>query len=450
MKKAAVAALLLAAVLLTAGGMAKSGNTVSAKDQNGEAAEDAEAERISQIDTSVPVTAGSRIAVVSKNVKGEFWDMVHSGMNSAVKDLNTAFGLKGDDQIKMTFEGPDDEQNVEEQVNTLDAVIAENPAVLCLSASDMDSCQAQIETSNENGIPVIVFDSNVSDSEMVSAFRGTDNEKVGELGAQKMAEALGETGKVVVFAAQEKTESAQKRVNTFATALGEYPDMELCEVIYMDQVDDMSAAMAETLEKIPDLDGVFCTNAEVADLYLDVKKDEEHQPVMIGVDATTSQQAAVKDGREYGIVSQDPYEMGYQTILAASETLKQPEVETDVEETDAESSGSGENGVNEDDAEALGSGEGGVEEDDAEAFDSGEDGVKEDDAEKVSSEEDGAETADTDEELSDGSEDADEIPEDTPIAEVPKPAEKISLLEPAWIDADNLDNPANSNYIYKK
>lgn len=40
-------------------------------------------------------------------------------MEDAVKDLNTAYGFKSDDQIKMTFEGPGDELNVEEQVNTL-------------------------------------------------------------------------------------------------------------------------------------------------------------------------------------------------------------------------------------------------------------------------------------------------------------------------------------------
>ena len=350
------------------------------------------------------MAAGSRIAVVSKNVKGEFWDMVHSGMNAAVKDINTAFGLKGDDQINMTFEGPDDEQNVEEQVNTLDAVIAENPAVLCLSASDMDSCQAQIETANENGIPVIVFDSNVSGSELISAFRGTDNERVGELGAEKMAEALGETGKVVVFAAQEKTESSKKRVDTFAEALAEYPDMELSEVIYMDQVEDMSAAMAETLEKTPELDGVFCTNADVADLYLGVEKNEEQQPVMIGVDATTKQQAAVEAGKEYGIISQDPYEMGYQTILAALETLRLPGAETDTDN-------------------------GGADE-----FEVSEDTEITGDIEL---------TADESQEI-------EELPEDTPTAEIPQPAEKVSLLEPAWINADNMNDPANSNYIYKK
>lgn len=47
---------------------------------------------------------------------------------AAVKDVNAAYGFKKDDQITMTFEGPDNEEDVESQINTLDAVIAENPS----------------------------------------------------------------------------------------------------------------------------------------------------------------------------------------------------------------------------------------------------------------------------------------------------------------------------------
>ena len=75
----------------------------------------------------------------------------------------------------MTFEGPDNEEDVETQINTIDAVIAENPDVLCISASDMDSCEAQLEAAKENGIPVIAFDSNVAEKKLVKAYRGTDN-----------------------------------------------------------------------------------------------------------------------------------------------------------------------------------------------------------------------------------------------------------------------------------
>lgn len=360
MKKAAAAAVVLTGVILAGGIAVKSGSLgelVIASVRTEDETEQSSEETAVQIDTSVPVLPGSRIAVVSKCVSGEFWDMVHQGMDAAVKDINEAYGLKSNDQIKMTFEGPSDELNVEEQVNTLDAVISENPAVLCLSASDMNSCLAQLETAAENDIPVIVFDSNVSDDQLIADFYGTDNDRVGEIAGEKMAEALEQQGDILIFAAQGKTQSTQKRVDGFKNVIAEYPEMNILEEIYADEVEDMNAAMQEALKKHPEADGVYCTNADVADRYLSLEQTDEQLPVMIGVDATTKQQAAVKDGREFGIVSQDPYEMGYQTILAAAHM------------TDS-------------------------------------DGVQK--------------------------------------------SEETDLLEPAWIDSSNIDNPEYSNFIYKK
>ena len=273
---------------------------------------------IPEIDDSLSIEPGVKIAVVSKSTKGEFWDKVKEGMQNAVKDVNTAYGFKKDEQITMTFEGPDNEEDVESQINTLDAVIAENPSVVCVSAGDMESCQAQLEAARENGIPVIAFDSNVSDTELITAFRGTDNTQIGKYAAYKLGSAIGKMGNVAVFSAQEKTESAQQRVKGFLDNIANYTDIKVVETVYSDQVDDMKAAMKEVLEKYPALDGVFCTNANVSEMFLEVNKNNsENKVAMVGVDATSKQQEAVKNGEELGILSQNPYAMGYQTMWAA-------------------------------------------------------------------------------------------------------------------------------------
>ena len=259
--------------------------------------------------------------MVSKSVKGEYWKMVKKGMEDAVKAINDAYGFKKDDQITMTFEGPDNEEDVESQINTIDAVIAENPDVLCISASDMDSCQAQLEAAKENEIPVVAFDSNVSEKKLVKAYRGTDNVQVGKMAAYQLGSALGKMGKVAVFSAQQKTKSVQDRVDGFMNNIQKYGDIEVVEVIYSDQVDDMETAMKEVLDKYPALDGVFCTNADVTELYLGLEKsDAGDAPALVGVDATTKQQEAIRNGEEIGCVSQQSYAMGYQTIWTAAET----------------------------------------------------------------------------------------------------------------------------------
>ena len=222
---------------------------------------------------------------------------------------------------------------MEKQVNTLDAVIAENPTVLCLSAGDEDSCQAQIEAAKENGISVVAFDSNVTDSDMIAAFRGTDNTSVGKLAGEKLADAIGKSGKVAIFSAQEKTESSSRRVEGFKEAISAYSDISVVQELYMDKVEDMQSAIENTLQSYPDLAGVFCTNADVSDLYLDTEKTGDHVLTMVGVDATSKQQEAIRNGVEAGVVSQDPYRIGYQTILAAVQLTVPKEEVSGVERT---------------------------------------------------------------------------------------------------------------------
>ena len=88
---------------------------------------------------------GSRISAVIKNTDSDYWKAAKKGMEQAVLDLNEYLGYKGDDAITCTIEGPKDEGDVDDQVNILDMVLTENPAVVCLSAVDMSSCQAQLE-----------------------------------------------------------------------------------------------------------------------------------------------------------------------------------------------------------------------------------------------------------------------------------------------------------------
>ena len=94
---------------------------------------------------------------------------------------------------------------------------------------------------------------------------------------------------------------------------------------------DMKEAMKEVLDKYPALDGVFCTNAEVSEMFLEVNKDTgENKVAMVGVDATSKQQEAIQKGEELGVLSQNPYAMGYQTMWAAIQSTA-PKKETKID-----------------------------------------------------------------------------------------------------------------------
>lgn len=258
---------------------------------------------------------GTRIAVVVKNTKTGFWKNVKKGMDDAVEDLNEKMGYKGEDKIKISFEGPGNETDVESQINIIDAVLSENPSILCLAAIDMESCQPQVEGATLNGIPVVVLDSGVQ-SEQVNAICATDNYAAGTEAAKKMAEALGEKGQVAIMAHVETSESSQKRVAGFTDEMKNHPEIEIVNISYENEETSMSELAEAVLKLYPEVKGYYCTNEIATNNVLDIVNTSDKEVKVIGFDSGEKQIKAVKDGVELGMFAQNPYGMGYATIVA--------------------------------------------------------------------------------------------------------------------------------------
>ena len=98
MKKAPVAAALLTGMILAAGVIGKGGGFGEAVNADvrtdDETKENSTENNTSRIDTSAAVLPGSRIAVVSKCVSGEFWDMVYKEWMPQLRILIQLMDLK--------------------------------------------------------------------------------------------------------------------------------------------------------------------------------------------------------------------------------------------------------------------------------------------------------------------------------------------------------------------
>lgn len=259
---------------------------------------------------------GSRIAVVIKNKKSAYWSVVKEGMDAAVKDLNEKMGYKGSDKITLSFDGPTDEADVDSQINIIDAVLAENPSVLCLAAIDMESCTAQLETASDNSIPVVILDSGV-ESELVDAVCATDNYAAGAEAARRLAESIEGKGQIAVLSHVETSETSMKRIAGFTEELQKnYTEIEIVNVSYENEDSSLSEMAEAVLKLYPDLKGYFCTNGEAAEAVLSVTADSDKDIAVVGFDAGKAQQTAVKEGEEVGMIVQNPYGMGYATVIA--------------------------------------------------------------------------------------------------------------------------------------
>lgn len=297
---------------------------------------------------------GAYISVIGKADGKTFWDEVKKGAEQAGKDINEALGYEGGKKIKVTYNGPSEAENVDEQVNILDEELARYPVAVAIAIADAKACEVQFDLAAENNIPVVAFDSG-SDYKGLMAMVSTDNAKSAREAAQHMAKAVGAGGEVVVLSHDSKSKTASVREQVFAeTMKNEYPDTPVAGIYRRDEVraliadevnkgvyrfDDEEPSGTElpeeerigeeevTLENIidyilkkhPEVKGFYATNGETVIAAADGLKRREMESVsVIGYDADADEVKAVKEGRIDGLVVQNPFGMGYASVIAAS------------------------------------------------------------------------------------------------------------------------------------
>lgn len=271
------------------------------------------------------IEPGSRIAFVVKNTDSGYWKTVKAGIDKAVADLNEYLGYKGNDSIVCTVEGPKNETDIDGQVNILDAVIAENPDVVCLAAIDMDSCMAQLEdATGENGIgiPVVVLDSGVRNQDLIYSVCATDNRAAGREAAKHLCEEIGDEGQILIVSHMTTSETSQERVAGFQEEVKEnHKNVTVVRTIGEPAKEGdptIEEQLDEVINSYSDLKGIFCTNEDMSVQTVALMEKYQDKGIQIvGFDLGQTQLEAIRNGKEVGVISQNPYGMGYVTVIAA-------------------------------------------------------------------------------------------------------------------------------------
>src|SRR5256885_5388848 len=143
---------------------------------------------VALVGTPAARAAEPYIPVVSKGFQHQFWQAVKLGSENAAKDLN----------VKITFEGPESESQVDKQIEMLQAALDKKPNAICLAALDSKAVVPLLEKAQSNKIPVVGFDSGV-DSSIPVTTAATDNLAAAGAAADKMAQMIGDEGEVGVI-----------------------------------------------------------------------------------------------------------------------------------------------------------------------------------------------------------------------------------------------------------
>lgn len=288
---------------------------------------------------------GSYISIIGRYSDDSYWKEVEEGAKKAISDLNTALGYKGDNKIKLTYSAPEVRDDVNEQVNILDEELARYPVAIGIAAIDTTACTIQFDLASENGIPIITFDSG-SDYQNVGSHISTDNLVATKTATAQLAYAMEEAGEVAVFVQDSISMTAKQRLQGFLdTIAADFPNISVVNVYHMDELETMrqtivaekNAALPEgeeplvaesitqedvvayILEKNPNLKGIYATNLDSTQLVAGVLNDLKKTDLkFVGFDGGEEQMELLENGMLDGLIVQNPFAMGYATVVAAA------------------------------------------------------------------------------------------------------------------------------------
>lgn len=293
--------------------------------------------------SGIKLEPGSYISIIGKSSDSEFWNEVKAGAERAAEDLNAALGYKGEDKIKVNYSGSAKGENIEEQINILDEELARNPVAVGIAIIDSSACEVQFDLAAENGIPIVAFDSG-SDYKNIQAMCSANNSEIGKTGAAKLASIVDDAGDVALFVHDKESTSAKQREAGFLQEMqGSHPNVKVPLVYHLDDLEEISKTIAAeknknkkegekdilpeeitqteaiqyVLKKNPNIKGCFSTNVTVNEELLKAFGEDSDLKI-VSVDGGESQLKALKDGRVNGLIVQNPYGMGYATVISAA------------------------------------------------------------------------------------------------------------------------------------
>lgn len=288
--------------------------------------------------------------VIVKSFQSTYWQAAVQGINKACDELG----------VTANANGPANESDIADQVQMLDDAIQKAPDGIGLAACDTNSVLDSLTKALEAGIPVVCFDTGVSDAPegAVVATVATDNEAAGACAATNMYPVI----KDLVAAATADKPVRIGEVNQDATALNiqqrglgfinemiklctadgkkvavvgnefyvnncsDKGDEATAEVIIEVGVPaqttvDLAATEANKIMSKADTIAIFGSNQTTAEGVITANEtlnklatDPAEGIIGAGFDAGTPQKAAINSGKLIGSVTQSPLMMGYETI----------------------------------------------------------------------------------------------------------------------------------------
>jgi ribose transport system substrate-binding protein len=252
------------------------------------------------------------IAVIPKGSAHLFWQTVHAGAVKAARETG----------VDLVWNGPAAETDFSDQLRITEAMINRRVDAIALAPIDRKALISVVDRAARRKVPMIIFDSAVDTPNFVAQV-ATDNYKAGQLAARRMAAILNGHGKVIIVAVEPGAASTEAREKGFEDILhDEFPGIEIVDKRYgMAEIAKSLAVTENMLTAHPDVNGIFGSNESSTMGAAQALRGRRGQVKLVGFDWSPTLLDDLDAGLIDSLVIQDPFQMGYESVITAVHKL---------------------------------------------------------------------------------------------------------------------------------
>lgn len=201
--------------------------------------------------------------------------------------------------------------NAQRQIEQIEEMMAQGIDVLVVTPVDWQSLSGVLKKAKEQGIYIVVVDSNLEDESLADCTITSDNYGAGRIIGDYFLE-QNEHARLIVMT-HDVAKSGQDRVQGFLDAVEGQPGIEIVEKVNCDgQLEIAMPEMQEIIDKGVEFDSVFCLN-DLASVGVVAALDENQMLETVrvyGVDASPDAKALIKEGMMSASAAQFPSRIG--------------------------------------------------------------------------------------------------------------------------------------------
>jgi len=256
-----------------------------------------------------------KIIAVPKSLASSYWEIVHNGVKCAASKVPN---------VNIVWDGVQNDTQVSGQISLLQNYITQSPDGILYAATDAKALATVNQQAAGANIPIFTFDSG-TDPQTVPLF-ATSNTAAAAKAADEIGTKLNGKGKVAVLEFVPGSATNDQRVNGFKQELSsKYPNIQ----IVADQKDDSDSAKAlsvtqDILSAHPDLNGIYAANQQGGEGAAQALSAANlgGKVILVSFDSSDPLNAALQSGVVDGLVVQNPFKMGFDSLTAMVKQIR--------------------------------------------------------------------------------------------------------------------------------